>query len=35
MHRELERHDMPAKHITRREGRPYTLVLTKRTEAVA
>jgi len=30
VHQMIERHELPLAHQTRRTGRPYTLVLTKR-----
>ncbi|MGZ5446255.1 MAG: 2OG-Fe(II) oxygenase, partial [Thermoanaerobaculia bacterium] len=30
VHQTIERHELPLSHETRRTGRPYTLVLTKR-----
>jgi hypothetical protein len=29
IHRILDGHELPVRHVTRRQGRPYTLVLTK------
>jgi hypothetical protein len=31
VHSVIDQHDLPVKHVTRRRGRPYTLVLTKTT----
>lgn len=32
VHSQLDRYEVPATHVTRREGRPFTLVLTKTSE---
>lgn len=35
VHHQLDRYEVPVTHVTRREGRPFTLVLTKTTEVFA